>query len=46
MFDVVLNCLDNDDRIIDDEPDSEDEPKERQRVNRKPKRGKNDERAD
>ena len=35
MFDVVFNCLDNDDRVVHHEADREDKAKQRKRIDRK-----------
>jgi len=37
---LVLDGLDDDDRVVDDEPDREDQPEERERVDREPRSGK------
>ncbi len=46
VLDVVLDRLDDDDRVVDDEADREDEAEQRQRVDREAEHRKEDERAD
>ena len=46
FIDVVLNCLDDDDGIVDDQTDGEDEPKERQSIDREAKQWEDDKGSD
>ena len=46
LLDVVLDRLDDDDRVVDDQADGEHEPEERQRVDREAEQREDGERAD